>query len=79
MLELRVRFEVAVPPARVTLVGLIDAVRPLDAEACRETVPEKPSRELTVTVVEPEIPGARATLELLVTVKSWKVKVTVAE
>ncbi len=79
MLELRVSVEVAVPPVKVTLVGLIDAMRLLDAETCRETVPEKPLREVTVTVVEPGTPGARATFEPLVTVKSWSVKVTVAE
>ena len=64
---------------KVTFAGLTAAVRPLDAEARRETVPEKPFRELTVTVDEPEIPGARAMLELLVTVKSWSAKVTNAE
>lgn len=61
---------------KVTFAGLTAALRPLDAEACRETVPEKPLRELTVTIVELEIPGARTMLELLVTVKSWSAKVT---
>jgi hypothetical protein len=79
VLELRVSVAVEVPPVRVTVAGLSPAARPLEAETCRETFPEKPLRELTVTVVELATLGARAMLELLVTVKSWTVNVTVAE
>ncbi len=53
--ELKVRVEVAVPPApKVRLFRLRDAVTPVGAVGTSETVPEKPLRLVRVIVEVPE-------------------------
>ena len=67
---------------RVTLVGVRVQARPVAGEtaAVKLTVPVKPWTEPTVIVEVPEAPASTVTLVgLAVTVKSWTVKVTVAE
>jgi len=67
---------------RVTLVGARVQARPVAGEtaAVKLTVPVKPWTEPTVIVEVPEAPASTVTLVgLAVTVKSWTVKVTVAE
>jgi len=75
--ELTVRVEV---PDPVTLVGLSVAVRPLDALAVRVTVPLNPFWAVTVMADVPWAPALIVRLVgLAVMVKSWTVKVTVAD
>jgi len=69
-------------PEPVTLVGVRVQVRPVAGEtvAVRETIPLKPFRAVTVTVEVPEAPARTVTVAgLAAIVKSWTVKVTVAE
>jgi hypothetical protein len=67
-------------PEPVTLVGLSVAVKPDDGLAVRLTVPLNPLIEATVMVDVPLAPALTVTLVgLAVMLKSWTVKVTVAE
>jgi len=66
----------------VTLVGVRVQVRPVagDTVAVRATTPLKPWRAVTVIVEVPEAPARTVTaVGLAAIVKSWIVKVTVAE
>jgi len=69
-------------PEPVTLVGVRVQVKPVAGEtvAVRETIPLNPFRAVTVTVDVPEAPARIVTVAgLAAIVKSWTVKVTVAE
>ena len=66
----------------MTLVGVRVQVKPVAGEtvAVRETIPLNPLRAVTVTVEVPEAPARIVTVVgLAAIVKSWTVKVTVAE
>jgi len=67
-------------PEPVTLVGLRVAVRPDDGVAVRLTVPLNPLTAVTVMVDVPDAPTLTVMLVgLAAIVKSWTVKVTIAE
>jgi hypothetical protein len=69
-------------PDPVTLVGVRVQVKPVAGEtvAVRETIPLNPFRAVTVIVEVPEAPARTVTVAgLAAIVKSWTVKVTVAE
>ena len=74
--DVKVHERVALPEP-VTLVGLAAHAVLLVAKA---TIPEKPLRGVTVTVEVPEPPAFALTVAgVTLIVKSWIVKVTVAE
>jgi len=79
--ELIVRVELAAPPdVRTTLVGVRDALSPLEAESVREIVPAKPLMEVNVIVDVLVWPGlALMVAGLALTPKSGTVNVTVTE
>ncbi len=75
------RVELAVPPdVSTTMVGVRDAVSPLEEKSVREIVPVKPFFDVNVIVeVLVRLGVVLMVVGLAPTVKSWTVIVTVVE
>lgn len=64
LVEVIVSTDVAVPPdAKLTVVGLIETVRPGGADAERETLPEKPLKLVDVSVEVIDVPSIIVKIE----------------